>query len=448
MATTTHDDYLVCKEYHEQISKKSADPAFITFQHENGNHYFAWVNGDDIIMRSEAYPDAEKMERGINAVKKNWDLTERYSTEDEHGAHFLVLWGGGDHQQHTGNMEGHSEIGRSCPKKSSAELHALLAATKGKDFADKIIKLETTATHTETTPQQEKPTATTEDVAKVAATATTVAAGATAAANTAKETVSNTTAKVTETATAYANSNTETSGGGGMGWLKWLLPLLALGAAILFWKNCNKSNTGEETTTITTDETTNVDANRGTVVVNADSANAGVAAVVTDTNNATTQAIESVRVKMANGIELSANKGGVEDKLVAFLNDKTAKFDAEDKTANWYDFDNLNFDLGKSTITKESMVQIDNLAAILKAYPALKIKVGGYTDKKGDDAGNKKLSQSRADAVVAALKNKGADAKQITGAEGYGEELAKVDENASDEARRADRRTAVRVMAR
>ena len=94
------------------------------------------------------------------------------------------------------------------------------------------------------------------------------------------------------------------------------------------------------------------------------------------------------------------------------------------------------------------LILTSNLAEILKAYPSLKIKVGGYTDKKGDDAANMKLSQSRADAVFTALKGKGTNAVQLVSAEGYGETLAVVAEDASDEARRADRRTAVRIVAK
>ncbi len=252
-------------------------------------------------------------------------------------------------------------------------------------------------------------------------------------------------------ATSTARNVVETStGGNGGGGMKWLLPLLllgALGAGIGWWLSKDKAadtgSTEPASTEVAVDGATTGDA-ATTVAVDAN-------APATDANatNAATGAVaESIKVKLADGVEINANKGGVEDKLVSFLGNASAAFNADDKTANWYDFDNLNFDLGKATITQGSMVQIENLAAILKAYPGLKIKVGGYTDKKGDDASNKKLSQSRADAVIAALKAKGANAAQLTGAEGYGEELAKVDEGASDEARRADRRTAVRIMAR
>ena len=111
----------------------------------------------------------------------------------------------------------------------------------------------------------------------------------------------------------------------------------------------------------------------------------------------------------------------------------------------WFNFDDLNFEFGTTTLTAESQRQLDNIAAILKAFPDAKIKVGGYTDKKGDDAQNKKLSDDRAKAVKKALTDAGVGA-QVTEAEGYGEEFATVDENASDEERLADRKTAVRLV--
>lgn len=93
--------------------------------------------------------------------------------------------------------------------------------------------------------------------------------------------------------------------------------------------------------------------------------------------------------------------------------------------------------------TADSKVQLENLAKILKANPAVKIKIGGYTDKKGDDAGNLSLSQKRADFIKSELGKMGAT--QITGAEGYGEKFAKVDENATDDERASDRKMSLRL---
>jgi hypothetical protein len=77
------------------------------------------------------------MGRDINAVVKNSDNTERYSSEEFHGVQFLILWGDGEHLKHIGNLESHNEIGRSCPHKSAAELKALLAGFSG-DLANQI----------------------------------------------------------------------------------------------------------------------------------------------------------------------------------------------------------------------------------------------------------------------------------------------------------------------
>lgn len=149
----------------------------------------------------------------------------------------------------------------------------------------------------------------------------------------------------------------------------------------------------------------------------------------------------SVKVALPGGIEIEALKGGIEDKLVAFLNDANAKAGKD----VWFDFDNLNFKTGSAEITEESNVQVQNIAAILKAYPKLKIKIGGYTDKTGDSIANMKLSQERADAVLAALKNTNANATQLTGAEGYGSQYAKAAADAPDAERKLDRRISLGV---
>jgi len=154
---------------------------------------------------------------------------------------------------------------------------------------------------------------------------------------------------------------------------------------------------------------------------------------------------ELLKVALPNSTTIDAYKGGIEDRLVGFLTVDWMKLGVDSLKKTWFDFDNLNFETGSATITKESQVQINNIAAILNAFPQAKFKIGGYTDKTGDAATNKKLSQQRADAVTAAIKAAGAKAEQLLGAEGYGSEFATVPVTASDEERRKDRRIAVSV---
>jgi outer membrane protein OmpA-like peptidoglycan-associated protein len=231
------------------------------------------------------------------------------------------------------------------------------------------------------------------------------------------------------TVTNYADDTASAAKGG----VKWLLPLLLLGALafLAYWLLGQNGGCGkkEDVVASVTDTTGNY----------AKSLAAGGSTVVVATK-------ESMKVKLAGGTEIDAYKGGIESQLVAFLDDKAATIDTV--KGNWYDFDNLNFKLGKSDLTDSSMVQIKNIAAILKAYPAVNMKIGGYTDASGNAEGNLKLSQARADAVMSAIKGAGGNAAQLIKAEGYGSKFAKEPATASDEARRKDRRTAVKIVAK
>ncbi len=145
------------------------------------------------------------------------------------------------------------------------------------------------------------------------------------------------------------------------------------------------------------------------------------------------------------GLSLNAFKGGVEEQFINFMKNDYKDATQEQLKERWFNFDNVTFEMGSSNqLTKGSMVQLENLAQILKANPDVKIKLGGYTDKKGDDAFNKELSQKRADYLKSELTRLGVG-NQVTGAEGYGEEFAKVDESASDEERVIDRKMAFRL---
>ena len=59
------------------------------------------------------------------------------------------------------------------------------------------------------------------------------------------------------------------------------------------------------------------------------------------------------------------------------------------------------FDLDKIELTPESKPQVDEIAALLKTDPALKLIVVGHTDNQGAAAHNIELSKKRAEAVAA-----------------------------------------------
>ena len=124
---------------------------------------------------------------------------------------------------------------------------------------------------------------------------------------------------------------------------------------------------------------------------------------------------DMMKVKLPDGSELNVPSHGVEARLVSFLNDSSAP--ATDQS--WFDFDRLLFDTGKATLQPASDEQLNNIASILKAYPQVKVRIGGYTDNTGDPAANLQLSQQRADAVRAALIQGGVDPSMVV-AKGYG----------------------------
>ncbi len=217
------------------------------------------------------------------------------------------------------------------------------------------------------------------------------------------------------------NNNNE----GGSIW-KWLLPLLLLGLAAWFlWKQFDKP--AEQQT--------------ATNEIVADS----TADMVNDSAMMVTPVKEVTDIDL-NGKMIKGYANGMEASMIDFLKSdgyKNATDDAALKDT-WYNFDNVNFKMGSATeIEAGSEGQVQNLAAILKAYPDAKIKIGGYTDITGDAAKNKVLSQQRADFIKTELGKLGV-AAQVAGAEGYGSEFAKVPATASDDERAVDRKMAVR----
>jgi outer membrane protein OmpA-like peptidoglycan-associated protein len=144
-------------------------------------------------------------------------------------------------------------------------------------------------------------------------------------------------------------------------------------------------------------------------------------------------------MRLPNGVALRMSRDGVESKLIAFLNDSSRPVSRE----TWFTFDRLEFDSGTARLTRQSTGQLRNVAEILKAYPSVKIKIGGYTDNMGDDARNLKLSQERADAMKQRIVSFGIDPSRVE-AEGYGEAHPLAD-NATEEGRQRNRRVDVRV---
>jgi OOP family OmpA-OmpF porin len=98
----------------------------------------------------------------------------------------------------------------------------------------------------------------------------------------------------------------------------------------------------------------------------------------------------------------------------------------------------ITFDPGSDTISREGMPVIEAIAEILRSCPDLRLRIAGYTDSQGGEASNLQLSQSRAEAVLSALRTQRVP---VAGFEalGYGE-ASPIASNDTEAGRVANRR--------
>jgi OmpA-OmpF porin, OOP family len=146
--------------------------------------------------------------------------------------------------------------------------------------------------------------------------------------------------------------------------------------------------------------------------------------------------------KLPNGVTLHIPTNGVENKLLAFIEDKGKPV----SPTTWFSFDRLEFETNASTLKPSSQEQVRNIAEIMKAYPKVTVKFGGYTDNTGSPDKNLQLSRERASSAMNQVAALGVDASRLT-AEGYGEQNPIAD-NATDEGRQRNRRVDINVTAK
>jgi K(+)-stimulated pyrophosphate-energized sodium pump len=146
------------------------------------------------------------------------------------------------------------------------------------------------------------------------------------------------------------------------------------------------------------------------------------------------------KLKLADGNEITVGGNSAEKKLFDFITDGSKVVDKN----TWFTMDRLYFETGKTTLKPASQEQLKNITAILKAYPAVELKLGGYTDNSGDSVTNVKLSGDRATSAKDELVKLGAAATRLS-AEGYGAQFPVCPENDTKECKAQNRRIDIRV---
>lgn len=203
-------------------------------------------------------------------------------------------------------------------------------------------------------------------------------------------------------------------------WISWLFALIALLLIFFWWKSCNS-------------KPDNITDSESMYMVDS--------VVVMEETPPTTQ------VALPNGEKLEGYKDGTEEQLVKFLSgggyEKATAKDLENK---WFEFDNIDFEFGSTTKLKEgSKVQLDNIIAILNAHKDVKVMIAAFSDKRGTETANMKVSKERAQRIEKMLEEGGVGA-QVVKAEGYGDTQAKYSADAPESDRQKDRDIALRFV--
>lgn len=103
------------------------------------------------------------------------------------------------------------------------------------------------------------------------------------------------------------------------------------------------------------------------------------------------------------------------------------------------------FEVNKAIIREESHDLLNDVATVLAQHPGItKIRIEGHTDSDGSDVYNKKLSQDRADSVMAFLVQAGVDASRME-AVGFGEEKP-IDTNDNAAGKEKNRRVEFNIL--
>jgi len=207
--------------------------------------------------------------------------------------------------------------------------------------------------------------------------------------------------------TAVVQESTST----GLGWFKWLLPIIAIAA--LVWFLITKIGCG------------------------------GVDTAIPTVKNPVTEVVTKAKETIANPL------GTVNDAALNTLNSiKFADGSAGSQMMTFikggatgdgrFRFKNLNYASGSAVIDGESGIEVDNVSSILKTYTDVKIMIEGYTDSQGNPDSNLNLSQSRADAVQSRLLAAGIAQSRIS-TKGFG--IANpIGDNETAEGRKQNRR--------
>ena len=120
------------------------------------------------------------------------------------------------------------------------------------------------------------------------------------------------------------------------------------------------------------------------------------------------------------------------------------KVNIQSEPPKLFTLDRVHFDFGKTSPTKESYSEMEELLEFMNRKKLTAIEIAGHTDNVGEPEKNLILSQKRAESVQDYLVSNGIESIRII-AKGYGEEQP-IATNDTVEGRKTNRRTEVRII--
>ena len=147
----------------------------------------------------------------------------------------------------------------------------------------------------------------------------------------------------------------------------------------------------------------------------------------------------TIPLALPNGQTLTVERGSPAYQLASFMAGTAA-------TPARFTLVPLNFEFASTQLTPGSMPTLDEVAAILRAYPNATVRVESYTDSVGTAASNLDLSRDRSETVKGLLGGKGIDPGRVATA-GLGQENP-IASNETESGRAQNRRTDIVVTGR
>jgi outer membrane protein OmpA-like peptidoglycan-associated protein len=148
--------------------------------------------------------------------------------------------------------------------------------------------------------------------------------------------------------------------------------------------------------------------------------------------------------RFSTGYVIKAAQGGIEQGLIELVEDGQKKLDR----TSWFTFDRVSFEKGETALDlAHSKLQLDNVVALLAAFPYVKLEIGDFTDNSAPAALNEKLSAARAQSIKKELIARGVAANRLK-AQGHGARHPLCPANDTMDCKARNRRIAARMTAK